>query len=260
MSGHATIERLSAFVDGELHGLRRRLLARHLRGCGGCAARVAELELMRSRLQSELRRHPAPPELRQRVPTLIADLSTGGARERGARRARVPGWPWLVGSALAGSVITLTLLLVVNLVVGRIAARDIVAEAVADHVRATLGQHPIEVASADRHTVKPWLAARLDYSPPVQDLAAEGFELLGGRIDRLRGERVATLVYRHRLHLIDVFVRPLPAAAPKAPRRLRGFNVAHASGGGMDFLAVSDVEADVLNAFLARLTAETPAR
>ena len=131
---------------------------------------------------------------------------------------------------------------------------DLGLEAVAAHSRATLGQHRIEVASADQHTVKPWLSARLDYSPPVPDLAKAGFPLLGGRLDYLDGHPVAVLVYGYRQHTIDVFVRPgLFRGAPSALRSVRGFNVARAAGSGMDWLAVSDVSADVLAQFVQRL-------
>ena len=131
---------------------------------------------------------------------------------------------------------------------------DLASEAVATHVRATLGNRLIEVASSDQHTVKPWLSARLDYSPPVRDLASEGFALSGGRLDTLEQRPVATLVYRYRLHTIDVFVRPESArAAPASLRTLRGFNVVHASGSGMDWVAVSDASAEVLLPFTQRL-------
>jgi anti-sigma factor RsiW len=133
------------------------------------------------------------------------------------------------------------------------ANEDVALEAVATHVRATLNNHLIEVASSDQHTVKPWLSARLDYSPPVQDLANEGFALSGGRLDTLGKQRVATLVYHHRQHTIDVFVRPEFVHAPSALRTVRGFNVAHATGSGMDWLAVSDISPDVLTEFVQRL-------
>jgi len=262
MNCSTAIERLSPYVDGELHALPRILLARHLRGCASCAARVEELRRLRSRLRSELPHLRVSPQLQARVQTLLATLPMAGAPKGPASRRPEPAprWRWLAGSALAGSAATLAALLAVNLVVNRIAAQDIVAEAVANHVQATLGQHLIEIASSDQHTVKPWLSARLDYSPPVQDLAAEGFALLGGRLSTLHAQRAATLVYRYRFHVIDVFVRPLPVVAPEEKRSLRGFNVAHASAGGMDFLAVSDVNADVLGAFVARLAAGSPGR
>jgi anti-sigma factor RsiW len=157
---------------------------------------------------------------------------------------------------MAGSAATVLVILAGNLVLGGVRGDSLAAEAVKDHVQASLNERQIEIASSDQHTVKPWLSARLDYSPPVRDLADEGFALAGGRLDTLAGQRVATLVYRYRLHTIDVFVRPQPAAAPAGPHSLRGFNVAHASASGMDYLAVSDVSAEVLGQFVQRLAAQ----
>jgi len=180
------------------------------------------------------------------------------AADRGARlRVRphsVPDrWRWLGRGALAGCAATLIMWVVGGAVVEWSVQRDVGNEAVAIHTRATLSGPLIEVASSDQHTVKPWLSARLDYSPPVRDLADEGFALSGGRLDTLHGRRVATLVYRHRQHVIDVFVQPQSTSASPAPRTVRGFNVAYASGSGMDWLAVSDVSPDVLSAFVQRL-------
>jgi anti-sigma factor RsiW len=172
-------------------------------------------------------------------------------------RARKGRWAWMGGGALAGSLATVLAWTLGTAVLDWRAARDVATEAVASHVRATLGDHLVQVASSDRHTVKPWLSARLDYSPPVRDFAADGFPLAGGRIDYLDGQRVAALVYRYRLHTIDVYVTPQAAhMAVPALRTLRGFNVAHGTGSGMDWLAVSDVSADVLEPFVARVAAE----
>ena len=122
------------------------------------------------------------------------------------------------------------------------------------HVRATLGGHLTEVASSDQHTVKPWLSARLDFSPPVRDLASEGFALTGGRRDYLGGQPVAVLVYRYRDHMVDDFVRPQQSRAATPPlRSIRGFNVARTTGTAMDWVAVSDVNPDTLTAFVQRL-------
>ncbi|HEY6893057.1 MAG TPA: hypothetical protein VI258_02740, partial [Rhodanobacteraceae bacterium] len=139
------------------------------------------------------------------------------------------------------------------------ASRDVAAEAVLSHVRATLDRKLVQVATSDRHTVKPWLSSQLDYSPPVHDLASEGFPLVGGRIDSLDGRPVATLVYRAGNHVIDVFVRPASRDEPAA-RTLRGFHIAHARSGDWDWLAVSDVTPDVLAAFVELLarTASSP--
>lgn len=129
------------------------------------------------------------------------------------------------------------------------------AELVTDHVRALQLGTLTEVASTDRHTVKPWFQGRLDFAPPVFDLAAEGFPLLGGRIEHVRGNVVATLVYARNRHVIDVFV--WPSAAKQAPVRStrKGFNVLHWADGSMQYWAVSDLERTEMER-LAQLWAE----
>ena len=131
---------------------------------------------------------------------------------------------------------------------------DMARAAVNAHVRATLDQTAIQVASSDQHTVKPWLSARLDYSPPVRDLAATGFALIGARIERLDGQPVATLAYRYRQHTVDVFVRPeWLGSRSSAPRTIRGFNVVQVRAHGMDWLIVSDASVDALAALARQL-------
>ena len=187
-----------------------------------------------------------PPALRARLSAAVADTAPAPVRRMDLLRQQwrslaggaVTAFAWIVGTAL---------------LTGH-AVDEFAHAVVAAHVRAKLGDHLLQVASSDQHTVKPWLSARLDYSPPVRDLAGEGFPLAGARIDMLGQRPVATLVYRHRLHTIDVFVRPLSgAAAPSGLQTVRGFNVAHATGARMEWTAVSDVDADVLSAFLGAL-------
>src|SRR5208283_2434706 len=146
--------------------------------------------------------------------------------------------------ALAGSAVTVFAWFLGSAMLDWRVSNDLDAEAVANHARATLAHRLTDVSSSDQHTVKPWLSSRLDYSPPVQDLATDGLPLVGGRLDYLGGQAVATLVYRYREHTIDVFVRPLGggvAVATPSSTTLRGFNVAHATGAGMEWWGVSDV-------------------
>jgi anti-sigma factor RsiW len=164
-------------------------------------------------------------------------------------------WRSLTAGALGGSAATVLALVVGTAVLDWRADHDLVAQAVSSHVRATLEQRLVDVVSSDRHTVKPWLSARLDYSPPVRDLAADGFPLLGGRLTTLQGRPTATLVYGYRKHTIDVYVRPEARDAPPH-EEVRGFNVVHARGAGWDWLAVSDASPDVLDAFLTQLLRE----
>jgi anti-sigma factor RsiW len=245
---------VARYADGELGAIDRLLMRSHLRACAACAARHRELLALRERLRSEVPRFAAPPGVQARARALLAGARAAAPRPSAPARAGRERWGWLAGGALAGCAATVLAWVMGSAVLTWSAGQDIAAEAVALHTRATLGQHLIEVASSDRHTVKPWLSARLDYSPPVQDLAGEGFPLVGGRIDTLHGQPVATLVYRYRQHTIDVYVWPESRHAERAaPRTLRGFNVAAAQGASMQWLAVSDVGADVLNAFVQRL-------
>jgi len=244
---------LTAYVDRETDWLHAHALRRHLLKCTHCAAEHDALVALRARLQSEVPRFSAPEALRSRV---RATLDAA----RGASPARVGGtpgrWNWFTGGALAGGMALALTWFVGTAVFDWRTNEDIAVEAVNAHVRATLGNHLIQVASSDQHTVKPWLSARLDYSPPVPDLAEQGFPLTGARIDYVARRPVATLVYRFRNHTIDVYVHPETSRASPPPlRTVRGFNVAHATGGGTDWLAVSDVSTDVLTAFVERLAA-----
>ena len=268
---------IAPYADGEVSGLRKRAIEKHLLGCAHCAAEHEQIVALRARLRAEVPYFAAPPGLRERVRATLAQTPTAPSPRTGLlRNVRrwfgVAGgdpslanaapvreqWRWVGGGALAGCAATLAALVLGTAVVDWRADRDLIAQAVATHVRATLDKELITIASSDQHTVKPWLSARLDYSPPVLDLAKDGFPLVGGRLDTLEKRPCATLVYRYRNHMIDVFVRPESSDAP-AMRTMRGFNVAHAHGAGWDWLAVSDVSADVLAQFVERLGREAAA-
>jgi anti-sigma factor RsiW len=130
--------------------------------------------------------------------------------------------------------------------------RRIESDLLASHVRATLGDRLVDVASADRHTVKPWLSSKLNFSPPVIDLSGQGFELLGGRVDYVDGQPLAVLVYKRRQHRIDVFLWPSTGESAPQTSAARGFNIDHFARGGMAYWVVSDLNANEI-ADLARL-------
>jgi anti-sigma factor RsiW len=129
---------------------------------------------------------------------------------------------------------------------------DVIVEAVVDdHVRSLMADHLFDVQSSDRHTVKPWFQGKLDFSPPVADVTASGFPLVGGRLDYVDGRPAAALVYRRQQHTINLFVSPaVTAPEPIESRTVRGFHVRHWSRDGMSFWAISDLNDRELNDFV----------
>jgi len=242
---------LGAHADGELDGLRTHALARHLAGCAQCAPRYTALLDLQRRLRGELPRYPAPAALRAR---LEAEFDASRRKPPAQWAAQGGRWRWFGAGTLAGGLATgLLCAAFVAWPPGGVDG-DVSERLVGLHTRATLGNHLVEVASSDRHQVKPWLSARLDYTIPVADWASSGFPLAGARIERFDGLPTATLVYRHRNHVIDVVVRPLNGPMASADvHAVRGFNVAAAQGAQMNWWAISDLNAADLEAFVQGL-------
>ena len=129
---------------------------------------------------------------------------------------------------------------------------DLAAQIIAGHIRALQPGHLEDVVSTDQHTVKPWFDGRIDFAPPVKDLAADRFPLKGGRLDYIGGRPVAALVYQRAKHLIDLYVWPAADDSPQPPKsaEAHGYNIVHWREGGMALWAVSDLEAAQLRQFV----------
>ena len=188
------------------------------------------------------------------APAGLRDRVRGGVRRDQRRRI------WRIGAivGLAASLVVLAGAWGLRAAMG--GADPALAAALDGHLRSLAPGHLTDVASTDRHTVKPWFAGRLDFSPPVSDPAASGFPLVGGRVDVMDGAQVAALVYSRRSHLINLFVRPVSAKEPKAPRAtvLRGINILTWSDGAMRFWAVSDLNVAELEQFRGLVTTPHP--
>jgi anti-sigma factor RsiW len=128
----------------------------------------------------------------------------------------------------------------------------LVADVVSAHVRSLQVQHLTDVQTSDQHTVKPWFNGKVAVAPPVVDLTAQGFTLIGGRLDYIDGKDVASIVYRRRSHVINLFVAqgPGPADHDAKLETMQGFNVQRWSAQGLEFFAVSDLNADELQDFV----------
>jgi anti-sigma factor RsiW len=140
---------------------------------------------------------------------------------------------------------------------GSDAVATVANEVVDSHVRSLMANHLFDVQSTDQHTVKPWFLGKLDFSPPVVDLAPIGFPLVGGRLDYLGGRPTAALVYQRQKHTINVFVSPVldAAFAQTGVRSVRGFHVHHWVRDGMSFWAASDLNDAEFNDFVRALQA-----
>ena len=246
---------LSALIDGEAgDGDRSGLLGPvPVGGTGGVAPsllqRHAVLRALRDATRTHARRHAAPRSLAV-LPARMAQQRA----ESEVRRAR-GGWPrdwhWWLSSAMVSSAAAAVLVTVLVQGVSRDEADD--ARLVSAHLRSMMSSQTVDVASADNHTVKPWFSGRLNYAPPVEDFAAQGFALIGGRIEVFDGEPVAALVYRRKQHLVNLYVMPTRQAGRLGARsdaRHNGFNLAARRDGEFTFIAVSDLNPAELNDLL----------
>ena len=237
---------LPAYADRQLGPLRRFLLGRHVALCPSCLTELESIRAMGAALRTNLPMHRALPALAMRIASALPREAPPSVRRQPLRFGFGFGF---AGAAMAGGFAGVLLTLAVT----RISAPDpMIADVVADHVRSMMADHLTDVATSDQHTVKPWLSARLDLSPEVKDFAAEGYPLVGGRLDYVDGHQAAAIVYRRDKHVINLFAfvaGDRSDAAPKLEGR-DGFNVIRWRMGGLSYVAVSDVEARQLLAFV----------
>ena len=247
-----SLNHLHAYLDQELDRPRALAIEQHLASCANCKAALAAHSALRAGIRRHADyRHGAPAGLAHRIRAQL-----GIAEAAPARIARPPRWQWpqwgrwlpMGAAAAVAAIISWT----AALQYAQAPTDQLVAEQViTGHARAIITNHLIEVASSDQHTVKPWLSSKVDFSPPVPDLAAAGFPLAGGRLDYLDNRAVVALVYRSRQHVIDLFVWPEEKPGDVAPHALskHGYNVLSWTSGGMNFWAISDVNAADLKSF-----------
>jgi anti-sigma factor RsiW len=252
MRCETTVRLLDAYVDTELERAEARAVEAHLTECAACREDELCLRALRDAVRSKAEYHRAPASLRAAIAAQIGH----SAPPRVERRAR-PEW---LGYALAAGVAAAFGAAITFQLAVPSAYELTAAEVVSSHARSLLAEQIVQVASSDQHTVKPWFNGRLDFTPPVKDTRAEGFPLVGGRIDYVRGQPVAGLVYKRREHYIDVYVWPSERGGVPALRETarRGFAVLSWSDPAFTYYAVSDLDPRELREFAGRLGAPVP--
>jgi anti-sigma factor RsiW len=236
---------LHALIDGELDAGHALDVENHVAGCKRCTAALADYRAMSAAIAGANLRYTAPPSLRERIEASLPQPKSAEILPMPSRRSVLRGFA--MGSA--ASAIAATGL--VAIVLRNDDAQRIESEVVSAHLRSLQAGHLIDVVSTDQHTVKPWFNGKLDVSPPVIDLTAQGFTLIGGRLDYLDARAIGAVVYKRRQHVINLFVAQTGNTERKAAKMetMQGFSVLRWSEQGMNFWAVSDIGADELNEF-----------
>jgi anti-sigma factor RsiW len=239
-----------ALIDGELDAGHAREVEAHLASCPRCAVQLRDYRVMRQALSAPALRHQAPAGLRARIEgTLPSRLAVAPNR-----RSLLKGLA--MGSVLSGALAASLVVFVVR----KEADQRILGDVVSAHLRSLQGDRLIDVQSTDQHTVKPWFNGRLDVAPPVIDLTAQGFTLIGGRLDYIDGRPVAAIVYKRRAHVINLFVAQVIGQVTGPERRatveqVQGFNIWRWTRSDLGFWAVSDVNSEELQEFGEKLEA-----
>jgi anti-sigma factor RsiW len=228
--------RIEAYLDGELGAAEALAVERHLETCAECAALLAQLETLRSDIRERATYHRAGSALRTKI---LRDL------DKEAPRGNVIPWFRNVWAGAAGGAMATAMAASLAFVFLLPAASEpLITDITNAHLRSIASEHLIDVVSTDRHTVKPWLAAHADLSPPVADFSKQGFKLVGGRVDFLEGVRAAVTVYRHGAHIVNVFAwagygEELPEFATR-----NGYHIVFWRSGNLVFCAISDTAVD----------------
>jgi anti-sigma factor RsiW len=247
---------LHGYLDGELDLVRSLEIEEHLKACPDCAQQLWSQQTVRKAFRSSNLYQRAPSGLGVRI---RASISQEVAREAGAAlhprpismlTAKRNVWNWL---AVAAAILVLALLTwraLPNLE-GRGNSDLVAQELVASHIRSLQPGHLFDVQSTDQHTVKPWFDGKLDFSPPVRDLAEEGFPLVGGRLDYIDHRAVAALVYQRHQHFINIFIWPADKQTDNNlhSESSQGYNMVFWEHGGMYLCAVSDLSTGDLQQF-----------
>ncbi len=241
---------IDGYVDGELDLVRSLEIEQHLQKCVSCMQEYKNRQILHSAISNGNFYYRAPASLQKRIQSSMKSSPP-------PLRGRV--WRTLIAAAA----LTLLLLVawnVVRLVLPTPPTNAVTQEVLASHIRSLMPGHLVDVSSSNQHTVKPWFDGKLDFSPPVVDLAQQGYPLIGGRLDYVRNQAVAALVYQHGGHVINLFVWPESQSEGQGTTALtqQGYHILSWNRAGMSYWAVSDLEEAQLQEFVRLVQQRTP--
>ena len=238
---------IHALADGELDLTKSLEVETHLRECHSCSLAQEEIRGLGHLMKDLSLRFPPPASLEKRLRSAV--------RREAEEKPLKQGW-WRWSMAFASLAVVVLAVWSAVVILNRPSSDALVAqEVVSSHVRSLMAQHLTDVPSSDQHTVKPWFDGKLDFSPPVKDLAPQGFELKGGRLDYIDNRPVAALVYQRRQHLINVFVWPAKSSSKSTTQASvsQGYNLIRWTNSGMEWWAISDLNLAELQQFVQML-------
>jgi anti-sigma factor RsiW len=245
---------LSAYCDGELDPVSAIAFERRLADDAALKAQYDRLLSLRRAVRS-LPQADLPPGLRDRIQSAIdAEGPKPAVSPRTSPRQRSWSLQALAAAAVFGAVIASSVMLTIERYDQR---QQVAGEVVAGHIRSLMAPQPFDIASSDRHTVKPWFTSRLPVSPQVPDLAAQGFALLGGRVDVVGHDPVATIVYKHAAHTLSLTT--LRSGQSVSEQAIAGYNVRSWTDADFTYVAVSDLPAADIATFERLFAAASPA-
>ena len=240
---------INGLLDDELDAANVIKVEMHLSTCAGCSETLRRLEAVRDAVGAPELRYAAPASLRARI-----EDTTSVPAVSPSPPGRLAATSWFAGGAVSALAASLALMVALP----RTEQPGLEGQLVSSHVRSLLAQHLVDIPTSNQHVVRPWFNGKTDYTPPAPEMADVGFPLVGGRLDVIDGRVVPTVIYRRRLHTINLFV--LPAGSEEASKaiRLDGYSLVEWSQGGLKFAAVSDIDAGDLDRFRQDFSTRSP--
>src|SRR5439155_12198695 len=231
-----------AYADRELDLVRTTEIEQHLGGCRACSQAYENIRALSAALKSSDLYFKTPAQLKRRIRASLCAEDKDASTHQRSNAPTLFWWQWLKwGIPVAGT--ALFAFLVATGLIRSSTDERLAQEVTASHVRSLMAAHLTDVTSSDQHTVKPWFDGKIDFAPPVKDLVAQGFPLVGGRLDYLQDRQVAALVYQRHNHFINLFIWPATRSSNTThkPAVRQGYNLIHWNESGMTFWAVSDL-------------------